>query len=720
MESGEISPFDRPSSSSESSSTESSPTELSHPLLPSLVSNGPALDQRNGNRISNSNQDDLGLHSSGPEMTTGLDSGPLNSHWRWFIRLRLNSRKLVWAVWNGPKHIRDEPPKPIRWLYSIEMLPTKLRFLMSKPYRVLLLTLYMLVWVYTWDRAMMPYYTSPPRADGVPVVSLTCGQVGDFWKGKNAACGLDSRFCPTFAQDLEVIFRCPALCDRGSWLYSLRVVGDEILKYRGFYIGGGHSENDKDHSVLSHPYRADSFPCGAAVHAGVVSPFFGGCAKTSYVSGAQSSFPPTAGRYGVSDSIGFDSFFPKSYVFMSLPELFGPCKDPRVLIMIFNVFMGIPVVFLASSSTFYWIMSVVGFWTISLATDPPVLVDPQDPETLYDLISVSLERFLPTCFILYVLWVISVKRTFHLENMAEEHASHDDPERLEPTIVKNVPVSSPLHRVIFWYLFFWLGVLNNVTFDRLPIDRLTPHDLKSMPGALLAMCILGGVTFICIGAQGYYLWLLGRLWKFFKVYALVSCILVILALLPGLTLRIHHYIFALLLIPGCSTRGWTAYVFQGLLLGLFLSGVARWGYASIAETNFSLLRGEPLGQIIAPLVEKYESGVLYWRRPDGSSYDTALDGVDQYTEVSLLINDIERYRGVDHGNVNVTDIIETNEYLKRLVDMAMENSGDVGEISMYLRLARYSNKQRKYGDYTKTSIFKYPSLEWTPAPLGVT
>ena len=34
----------------------------------------------------------------------------------------------------------------------------------------------------------------------------------------------------------------------------------------------------------------------------------------------------------------------------------------------------------------------------------------------------------------------------------------------------------------------------------------------------------------------------------------------------------------MLLIPGCATRGRTALMFQGILLGLFLSGAARWGW----------------------------------------------------------------------------------------------------------------------------------------------
>lgn len=667
-----------------------------------------------------------------------------------FVMLQVLCKRFASSIWNGPKKEKDMPPRPIKCLSAIDLLPMKLRLIVPSHYRVLLLVVYVIVWVYVWAMVMTPYFTTPTQGEGSPIMSITCGQVADFWKGKNAACGINSRFCPSLDSKLDVIFRCPALCDRGSWLYSLRAIGDQVVKYRGFYVGGGEYSDPENPDTLSYPYRADSFPCGAAVHAGIVSPIFGGCAKISYQSGAQTSFASALGHHGVSDSIGFDSFFPKSFIFKRVPRIFGPCKDPRVVIMIFNVFMGAPMAFFASSIACYWIMALVGFWTISLATDPPVLVDPQDPETLYDLVSISLERFLPTCFILYVLWTVSVKRTFHLKDEKPSTSSETETEteteieteteteieiEIETgasneidTIDENClrvyryqsPCYSPVFRVVFWYLFFWLGVLNNMTFDRLPVDRLTLNDLHSMPGALLVISILGGITLVCVATQAYYLWLLGRLWNLLKVYAVVSGLLVMLALLPGLTLRIHHYIFALLLIPGCSTKGWTAYVFQGLLLGLYLSGVARWGYASIVETNFSLLRGEPIGHILAPVVENYDSGVLYWNRQDGGSYDTKIEDVDRYTEVSLLINDVERFRGADVGNINITRIIETNERLRDLVHMSLEERSENKDIALYLRLARYSNREGKCGDYTQTSILKYPSLRWMPAPPGIT
>ena len=72
-----------------------------------------------------------------------------------------------------------------------------------------------------------------------------------------------------------------------------------------------------------------------------------------------------------------------------------------------------------------------------------------------------MERFLPSCCVLFVLWHVSAKRT-----------------------LSDLPLNSDtkvsyVSRVILWYPLFWLGVLNNMTFDRLPVDRLTISDLKS-------------------------------------------------------------------------------------------------------------------------------------------------------------------------------------------------------------------------------------------------
>lgn len=53
-------------------------------------------------------------------------------------------------------------------------------------------------------------------------------------------------------------------------------------------------------------------------------------------------------------------------------------------------------------------------------------------------------------------------------------------------------------------------------------------------------------------------------------------------------LRIHHYMYALLAIPVLSLPNRVSLFFQAMMLGLFLDGVGRWGWASIVETTDSV------------------------------------------------------------------------------------------------------------------------------------
>lgn len=68
--------------------------------------------------------------------------------------------------------------------------------------------------------------------------------------------------------------------------------------------------------------------------------------------------------------------------------------------------------------------------------------------------------------------------------------------------------------------------------------------------------------------------------------------IVALAMLPGLNPRVYHYISGIMLVSFCGTRGIFAYLFQGRLIGLLLSGDSRTDFASKAGTDFTLLRGE--------------------------------------------------------------------------------------------------------------------------------
>lgn len=606
-----------------------------------------------------------------------------------------------YKVWYGPDSPTDDPPKfnnPL--LASLEQVPTHFKHRYSGRIRGVILTVYCVLWFSLIYSILYPQFTKSPSVKGSneTIVTLSCTGQEYFWKGKNGKCGLNGELCTPF-EDREVIVKCPALCDRGGWTYSAYPVGDQMVKYTGYTIGGGSKESEKDDDTLTYPYRADSFPCGSAVHAGVLSPFFGGCVKVSFV-GSQLSFNSTMGKYGTDFSVPFPSFFPSSFVFKKLPEGLSGCYDWRLLVLFINILFGLPVVYLADGLVSYWIMNLVGYWTILLSLDPPVIIDPEDPPSVAALFSVGFQRMLPLCFVLYTLWKSSTRRTF-----------------LEPT--------SPLAKVIFWYPLFWIGTANNLTFDRLPVDRLTPQDLKEQAGGLLAVSSIITTILVCAVIQAYKLWKSGRFQKYFKIYITFIFGILAFAMLPGLSLRIHHYILALLLIPGCATKGFSAFLFQGVLFGLFLSGVARWDFASILETQRSLLREEAGGSLSPPTFNAFSNQTVSWI--DHNQTAVIVNGEpkspdDQLFGYSLVVNDIERYVG-NETQVNIGGLINDNEEMKKLVENSLEHNADEnGDITLYLRLGKstVSSQRETRGDYTRAATLKWPSGNWTAPVDGLT
>lgn len=619
-------------------------------------------------------------------------------------------------LWNGPINATDEPPSRIGSFLRIEELPEKFNKRYSRRFKIGCLSLYLALWFLLVYRITIPYLTVPPVVIGEPdteVKAVSCTGDSEFWRGRNGACGLNGEYCPSFNTEKDIVIRCPALCDRDSFVFSYVPVGDKQIKYRSFVVGGGKLDSDSE--LLTHPYRADSSPCGSAVHAGLISPFRGGCARIRYT-GAKSWFPSKKGSYGTGQSIEFPSFFPSSFSFKNLispnsSSHVTHCYDPRFMVLILNIILGVPVVFFASGAVAFWVINVVGFWTICLATDPPRDVDPSDPGSFASLISLSLQRFLPSVFIMYVLWHSSVKRTLSNSRKVSRQLGG------ETSIA-----FSPLSRVCFWYPFTWLGVLNNVTFDRLPVDRLTSLDLQRVE-TLISVTILALVIFSCAIYQAYAIWLSGRFRGYLALYgsfiiglALVSCI-------PNLSLRIHHYILALLLIPGCATRGRVALSFQGILMGLFLSGAARWGLASIAETFVALNRDDPLGSVLPPEFIGFDNstGLLSWQEPNVTLSNSAKAALEKFDAISLLINDIERFVGNIAG-VNLRELFQMVPELKSSIDSSLKSGfkDDAGNILIYIRIGRKILLDQVYSDFSKAAILKWPSGEFTNSQPGLT
>ena len=324
--------------------------------------------------------------------------------------------------------------------------------------------------------------------------------------------------------------------------------------------------------------------------------------------GEQSNFTSTR-RYGIT-SLAFDAVFPKSFTFVK--GLSSVCvRDLRWPLLAvtcgFTTILSLctlsPAVFFASTFTML-------FFHVGLVSDPP------NDSSYSSLISLIVGRFLPAAFCAYVIYRIAVK-----------------PQQTDLT--------ATIERTILWLGGAWVGALNNYTFDFIPIQRLTPHDLNRQPGAYFA---LAAVVLIIIGiavGQAWYLRLEGRFRQYLAIYLTMAAFLVLMVILPWHHLRIHHYILALLLLPGTRTQTRPSLLYQGILVGLFLNGIARWGFDSIIQTT-NELRGDGnfnsiLPNITAPILGA--SNISFsWHKPPRP-----------YDGLSILVNDVERTSVVSRG-----------------------------------------------------------------------
>ena len=557
-----------------------------------------------------------------------------------------SSRRSLWDWLNGPPVPSDDPPRVTNTLLvPLELFPSQLKMRFPYRIRVLFLCAYMVVWFMMNYAIMYPHLIRGPHLDDERIVTLSCTGDGYFWRGKNEACGLLGRDCVPERGE-EVIIKCPALCDRG-WSYAARPVGTEMVKYRQYVIGGGESSEE---APLTNPYRGDSYPCSSAVHGGVLSPFSGGCVKIKFT-GVGLSFESRKGPHGTNWSVGFPSFFPSSFVFEPLNESISGCHDPRFIILILNILLGAPVMYLAGGLVGYWTSLVAGFWTILLVLDPPFIVN-SDEDTA-QLISNGFAKFLPLCFVLHVLWTAGCKRT--------------------------LTEGSPLAKLLLWYPLFWVGSANVITFDRIPIDRMRIDDIKQMPGSVMAIIVVIPLIIACVALQAFQIWKAGKLIKYAKAYVTIIVGLAVLSTLPNLGLRIHHYMIGMLLVPGTGTRGITAYPLQGLLLGLLLSGVARWDFASVVETEVSLLRGEAGTSSAPPPGFQFNGTHVLWDVPEHPPSN--LPGY------SLMVNDVELWVGED-TSFNVERFLKHADVVFFRVALSALHGDDRGD---YTRAATIIN-----------------------------
>ncbi|KAL5641463.1 hypothetical protein ACGC1H_001819 [Rhizoctonia solani] len=416
-----------------------------------------------------------------------------------------------------------------------------------------------------------------------------------YWL-KDDGCGLNGQSCSPFTRpDFE--FRCPGDC-LSVTLANPRTVGAAELVYTSLVVGGGDSNRT---------YRGDSWICPAAIQAGVISASKGGCGTLRLVGNYTDFLPAVA--HGVS-SIGFPSIFPSSFRFLGSTSL--SCTDIRSYALAYNVICTSILMLLLRPEPIwiFWCLLCVGFWHITLFSDPR-----SSPPLLSD----GFGTFLPALFVGYAFWRTAWR--FTLPKFEE----------------------MPLERVVWYLAPFWAGVYFNVLTAKIPIDRLVASDLNR-DGAISALVIVAIIVVIIILNQVWVIRKAGMLFYYLWRYILAGIAVAVLASLPGLTFRLHHYIAAILVMPLTAVPSRVSAVCQAFLLGMFLQGVAKFGFDSILQTAAELRRDAPLGSSLPSFVTN-SSAVISGLANASINWDvisSELSDSEGWNGFSLLVDDVQR------------------------------------------------------------------------------
>jgi hypothetical protein len=312
-------------------------------------------------------------------------------------------------------------------------------------------------------------------------------------------------------------------------------------------------------------------------------------------------------RNGI-ESIGVNASFPMAFTFSTSTD---SCRDPRWnLLALSTVFSALFSLLTTTAATFFAPVFTIVFFQIGMASDPPPFTD------YASLASTALGRFLPAALAMALMYRFSMRKTLH-------------------------SCTASMEKTILWLGGCWVGALANLTFERIPLQRLTTHDLHQQPGAITALIILVLVLFAVILYQAHTLRLEARLPRYLALYGLLGTALLLALAAPHLTLRIHHYIIALLLLPGTAIRTRPSLLAQGLLVGLFINGVARWGFDPVLQTAAALRGDAQVGSALPAVSEPVLNG-------SSIAFNWA-DIPRGFDEVSVLVNDVERFRGREGG-----------------------------------------------------------------------
>ncbi|KAJ7487449.1 hypothetical protein B0H11DRAFT_1721030 [Mycena galericulata] len=531
----------------------------------------------------------------------GVESPSLPPNW-WKTRIQQQSsrhpRLSSWVKWfRGPRPKVDLPdPKPLldidltirghRIVLPIERTWLRLTRFVPNNWLLLILAAGYIVAFAFFARAQ--FFLTP--ADSF------IGCTATYWLSENG-CGLNGEACAPF-NDSSLDFRCPAQCS-GVILANPRAIGDEKMAFVPLIVGGGDANRT---------YRGDTFICAAAIQSGLISDSRGGCGTLDLI-GNFTDFLPTTG-HGLT-SIGFPTVFPLAYRFRDTTSL-THCEDLRNPALAFNALITAFLFLLLRPKpiVLFWCLVCIGFWHIALFSQP------QGPPPPLD---VAFGTFLPALFIAYAFWRLAWR--FCL-----------------PAFRK-----APIESMVLYLAPYWVGVLTGETTDRLPLERLTSSDLTKRSGAIATLVVIVLLIAAIALNQMRVFRKIGWLPYYLGWYVIGGLVALVLSQLPGLDLRLHHYVLAMVLTPGTGLPTRVSAMSQGYLLGLFLNGAAAYGFASILQTPAELVQDATLGTDLPTFLT------------NSTTYNPSIPLVNQtllwdvpppgWDGFALLVDDVERYVG---------------------------------------------------------------------------
>ncbi|KAL3455427.1 LCCL domain-containing protein [Aspergillus heterothallicus] len=515
-----------------------------------------------------------------------------------------------WFRGPSPPHIYRINP----WLARWQTAPGRVieRYFPSKKSKVGILLAALLVWGVVFISILHASVTGQEIPGHGSPVKLSCWS--RLWSNATN-CGLDGDYCRPFDRE-TLAFRCPAACSSFMVLEPY-FVGPQEINYQSLVIGGA-PQSESDVGI----YRGDSSICQAAIHAGLLEDSKGGCGVLRRT-GEQGSFPAVE-RNGIS-SVDFPSNFPLSFTFdtgESLKDGSLKCQDLRWPLFTFSVIVSTLLsLVIISPAGFYSSMFFIVYFQVALSSDPPYSPD------YYEIVSTALGRFLPCAFVGFAIYYFAIRHTL------KDLDAHWD-------------------KTVLWLGPCWVGALNTDTFDKIPISRLTPHDIQQQPGAIPALIIIVLILLTVVITQALAFRNEGRLPKMLGVYGTLVVGVLALLVVPHMNLRIHHYILALLFLPGTTLQTRPSLLYQGLLMGLFINGIARWGFDSILQTSAALLDGAQLGSLLPEIT----TSLITFNSPTSLSFSFEDLSIPQEVDgLSVIVNDVERYHAFrSDGAENVT------------------------------------------------------------------